>query len=95
MFPLPIHFSDVFVCTQKYTFEYCLCLCTFCVLFFKFFFFLAVLGLHCYTGAFSSCGERGLLIAMTSLVLERRLSSCGSRACLVALLHVGSSQTRD
>ena len=63
--------------------------------FLSFFFFLAVLGLHCYTGAFSSCGERGLLIAMTSLVLERRLSSCGSRACLVALLHVGSSQTRD
>ena len=70
----------------------------FCVLFFKFCFVLfrlAVLGLHCYTGAFSSCGERGLLIAMTALVLEHRLSSCGSRACLVALLHGGSSQSRD
>ena len=29
--------------------------------FILFFFFLAVLGLHCCTWAFSSCGERGLL----------------------------------
>ena len=68
-------------------------------LFFKIFFLggagEAGLGLHCYTGAFSSCSEQGLLIAMTSLVVEHRLSSCGSRACLVALLHMGSSQTRD
>ena len=40
--------------------------------------FLAVLGLHCCTQAFSSCGEEGLffvavhglLIAVTSLVVE-------------------------
>ena len=42
--------------------------------------FLAVLGLRCCTRAFSSCGEHGLLIAVTSLVAERRLSSCGARA---------------
>ena len=45
------------------------------------FFFLAVLGLHCCTPAFSSCGERGLLfvavhgllIAVASLVAEHGL----------------------
>ena len=50
--------------------------------------FLAALGRHCWEGAFSSCGERGLLfvavhvflIAVASLVAEHRLSSCGSRA---------------
>ena len=43
--------------------------------------FLAVLGLHCCTRAFSSCGERGLLfvslrgllIAVISLVAEHTL----------------------
>ena len=43
--------------------------------------FLAVLGLHCCTQAFSSCGERGLLfvvvrrllIAVASLVVEHGL----------------------
>ena len=45
------------------------------------FFFLAVLGLCCCAGAFSSCGERGLLfvavsgllIAVASLVAEHGL----------------------
>ena len=45
------------------------------------FFFLAALGLHCCTGAFSGCGERGLLfvavrgllIAVASLVAEHGL----------------------
>ena len=43
--------------------------------------FLAVLGLHCCSRAFSSCGKRGLLFAVVhglltavaSLVVERRL----------------------
>ena len=43
--------------------------------------FLAVLGLHCCTPAFSSCGEsrlpfvvlRGLLIAVASLIAEHEL----------------------
>ena len=43
--------------------------------------FLAALGLHCCTWAFSSCGERGLLfivvhgllIAVASLVVEQGL----------------------
>ena len=43
--------------------------------------FLAALGLHCCTWAFSSCGERGLLfiamygllIAVASLVVEHGL----------------------
>ena len=55
--------------------------------------FLAALGLPCCVGAFSSCGEQGLLffavhgllIAVASLVVEqgsRRMgfSSCGTRA---------------
>ena len=51
----------------------------------KFILFLAALGLHCCTRAFSSCGEwgllfvavRGLLIAGASLVPEHRLQACG------------------
>ena len=47
--------------------------------------FLAALGLHCCSWAFSSCGElgllfvevHGLLIAVASLVAEHRLSVCG------------------
>ena len=50
-------------------------------LFIYFFFFLAALGLHCCTQAFSSCGKRGilfiavrgLLIVVASLVAEHRL----------------------
>ena len=57
----------------------------------NFFFFLAVLGLHRCTRAFSSCGEwgllsscsawgiHGLLIAVASFVAERKLSC--STAC--------------
>ena len=69
-----------------YKFIYCIYL----------FLFLAALGLCCCTRAFSSCGEqgllfvamRGLLIAVTSLVVEhglqaRGLSSCGTRALLL------------
>ena len=48
---------------------------------FIYFKFLAALGLHCCTRAFSSCGERGLLsvavggllIAVASLVVQHRL----------------------
>ena len=48
---------------------------------FKFFKFLAALGLRCYTQALSSCSERGLLfvavrrllIVVASLVAEHRL----------------------
>ena len=63
----------------------------FIYLFFNIFF--AVLGLHFYTRAFSSCGKRGPLFIMVrgpltiaaSLVAGHRLqtcrlSSCGSRA---------------
>ena len=49
--------------------------------FLKIYLLLAVLGLHCCEGAFSSCSERGLLfivvrgllIAVASLVAEHRL----------------------
>ena len=47
----------------------------------KFYLFLAVLGLHCFPGAFFSCGEQGLLffvvfglfLVVASLVAEHRL----------------------
>ena len=47
--------------------------------------FMAALGLHCCAQAFSSCGERGLLlvvvhrllIAVASLVAEHGLQACG------------------
>ena len=53
----------------------------FCFVFYKFIYSLAVLGLHCCTQAFSSCGEQELLfiavhrllIAVASLVAEHRL----------------------
>ena len=49
--------------------------------FLKFYLFLVVFGLHCCMGAFSSCGERGLLfvavrrllIVVASLVAEHGL----------------------
>ena len=60
----------------------------FCLHFFFYTFiylYLAVLGLHCCTRAFSSCGEqgllfvvvRGLLIAVAFLVAEHGLKACG------------------
>ena len=56
--------------------------------------FLAVLGRHCCSWAFSSCGKWGLLFfvvrrlltAVASLVVEQRLQACG----LQQLWHVGS-----
>ena len=65
------------------------------IFFYKFIYlFLAVLGLHCCTWAFSSCGERGLLfiavqgllIAVASLVEEHGLYAHG----LQQLWTVGS-----
>ena len=50
-------------------------------IYFFIYLFMAVLGLRCFTWAFSSCGERGLLFivvcrlltAVASLVAEHRL----------------------
>ena len=68
---------------------YCLLLLLiFCfVLFFKFIFFLAALGLRCSRGLFSSCGKQGLLfVAVRGLLIQWLLLlwSTGSR-------HVGFS----
>ena len=60
--------------------------------------FLAVLGLHCCTRAFSSCGERGLLfvalrgllIAVASLVAEHRLGMWASVVVALGLSSCGS-----
>ena len=58
----------------------------FLMLFYLFIYpFLAVLGLRFCARAFSSCGERGPLTVVASLVVEhglqtRRLSNCGARA---------------
>ena len=57
--------------------------------------FLAALGLHCCTQAFSSCSEQGLLfiavrrllIEVASLVVEHGLQACG----LQQLWHMGSA----
>ena len=64
-----------------------------------------MLGLHCYTWAFSSCSEQGLLYLLCVNFLLQRLILCtGSRvlrlqqlwcAGLVAAQYVESSQTRD
>ena len=61
--------------------------------FFKYLFiylFLAALGLHCCAWAFSSCGERGLLLAvMASLVMEHGL--LGVRASVVVAYGLSCS----
>ena len=44
-----------------------------CFLKFIYYLFLAVLGLCCCARAFFSCSERGLLIAVASLVAEHGL----------------------
>ena len=62
--------------------------------------FLALLGLHCFAWAFSSCGEPGLffvvvcglLIVVASLVLEHRLQ--GEQASAVVAHSLGSCGTR-
>ena len=87
-------FKSPLVCSSSHDVPSKLPLRTWCVLgpppvsteffFFYLFFiylFLAALGLHCCSRAFSSCGERGLLfvevrrllIAVASLVAEHRL----------------------
>ena len=53
------------------------------ILFFSFYFylFLAVLGLHCCLGAFSSCGEQGLLSSCSSWAFHcGGFSCCGTQA---------------
>ena len=68
--------------------------------------FLAVLGLHCCTQTFSSCGEQGLLFialcgdfsccgaqalgVQASVVVAHRLSSCGSWALECRLSSCGA-----
>ena len=42
--------------------------------------FLAVLGFHCYTWAFSSCGEQGLLFVVVHGLLIVVASHCGAQA---------------
>ena len=47
----------------------CLCIC------------LAVLGLRCYSGAFSSCGNQGLLFTVVGAFLTAEgFSRCGAQA---------------
>ena len=68
---------------DSFLFFVCVSIVGFEVFFFSksIYLFLAALGLHCCTQAFSSCGERGLsfivvrrlLIAVASLVVEYRL----------------------
>ena len=52
--------------------------------------FMAVLGLHCCTQAFSSCGERGLLFVVACGLQARGLSSCGSQALEPRLSSCGA-----
>ena len=69
------------------------------------YFFLVVLGLHCYagfslvaaSGGYSSlrCGSFSSWWPLLLRALEHRLSSCGTRALFVAPRHVESSRTRD
>ena len=74
------YFADTIVVPYRITsYELLFALCIF--LLFIYFYFLAALGVHCCPQAFSSCGERGLLlvavhgllIAVASLVAEHGL----------------------
>ena len=86
-------------CINIFFILFFICLCgndNISFFFFKFYLFMAVLGLRFRARAFSSCGERGpLFIAVrgpltiaASLVAEhrlqtRRLSNCGSRSAII------------
>ena len=56
-----------------------------------------MLGLHCFAWAFSGCGEQGLFIVVSALVMELGLQARGLQYLwhtgLVALRQVRSSQT--
>ena len=62
-----------------------------------FLFFLAELGLHCCTWAFSSCGEQGLLFivvlglltAVASLIVQHGIQACGLSSCGTQVLECG------
>ena len=51
-----------------------------CLLFLFIYVFLTEMGLHCCTGAFSSCGEPGLLSTYSVQASRRSGFSCGSWA---------------
>ena len=63
--PVPLGFTLVWVCCEYAQFSYSS--------FIFLIYFLAVLGLRCCAWAFSSCGERRLLLAVASLVAEHGL----------------------
>ena len=52
--------------------------------------FLSVLGLHCYTQAFSSCGEQGLLSSWGMQASVCRTCALGTRAYIAAALRLSS-----
>ena len=85
----------VFLCgfdlTAKYT-----CKSTVFGFVFYIYLFLAVLGLHCHVRAFSTCGERGLLLIAVHGLLSAEHRAIGCRgfssfcACAPSLWHAGS-----
>ena len=61
--------------------------------------FLAALGLHCCAQAFSSCGERGLLVVVRGLLivvasLRCRVLALGARASVVVACGLSSCGSR-
>ena len=60
------------------------------ILFLKILLFLAVLGLHCFARAFSSCGEQGLLFAVLDTLLIAVASLVAEHGLNVGGLHCGT-----
>ena len=98
-FPLPILlklpfycFLTLFLISSQPSVLYLFCFLKILIIFI--FIYLALVGLHCCSQAFSGCGKqgilfitvRGLLIAVSSLVTERGMQLCG----LQQSWHTGS-----
>ena len=65
----PLLLPSIFPRIGVFSNESVLCI----IIFYMYLLMLAALGLHCCSRAISSCGARGLLIAVASLVSEHRL----------------------
>ena len=94
-----VGFVFFFFCKLSFSLNF---LCLFVCLIYLVILVLVVLGLHCCTWVFSSCGEQGLpfivvcelLTAVASLVAEHGLQQL-QHAVSVSLQHVESSWTWD
>ena len=98
--PFSLYFYTVYFCTLKVYFYALFLMCVYMLLyviweffFFKkvFYLFIAALGLHCRTWAFSSCGERGLLFTAVHGLLTVVVSFVPAQALELSNFSTGGS----